>query len=203
VLLGIGFSPISRSDAQASDEGVFSILKQKCLQCHGESVQMSGLDLRTPESMLKGGASGPAVVPGNAEASLIYRRVAGLEKPAMPLAPLPPLTSQEVEIIKTWIDRGARAGATETQALTLLNNEFVLIQAKHLAERVMREAGGDPPEQIRVIYRIALSREPDKKELESFLVFLHERRERSGGDLGALTDLSHVMLNANEFVYIN
>jgi len=77
---------------QPSDKEAFSILKQKCIQCHGESVQMAGLDLRTLEAMLKGGEKGPAIVPGNAEASLLYRRVAGLEKPIMPMAPLPPLT---------------------------------------------------------------------------------------------------------------
>ncbi len=116
VLLSISFISISRSDAlqsQPSDEKVFSVLKQKCLQCHGDVVRMSGLDLRTRESMLKGGESGPAVVPGNAEASLLYRRVAGLEKPPMPMAPLPPLTSQEVELLKTWIDRGAKLSNAE------------------------------------------------------------------------------------------
>ena len=104
-----------------------------------------------------------------------------------------------------------------TQALTLLNNEFVLIQARHFAERVRREAGSDPVEQVRALYRIALSREPDRKEMDSILAFLRKQRDYhiarasagSGADsadsvaLGALTDLAHVMLNANEFVYLN
>jgi hypothetical protein len=97
-----------------------------------------------------------------------------------------------------------------TQALTLLNNEFVLIQARHLAERVLREAGGDPAKQILVLYRVALSREPERKEMEQSLGFLRKQRDyhttrASGSDpvLAALTDLAHVMLNANEFVYIN
>jgi hypothetical protein len=94
--------------------------------------------------------------------------------------------------------------------LTLLNNEFVLIQARHLAERVLREAGGDPAKQILVLYRVALSREPERKEMEQSLGFLRKQRDyhttrASGSDpvLAALTDLAHVMLNANEFVYIN
>jgi hypothetical protein len=100
-------------EAQPSDREALSILKQKCSQCHGDAVQMSGLDLRTREAMLKGGESGPAIVPGAAEASLLYRRVAGLEKPAMPMAPAPPLTQQEVAVIKSWIDRGAKWDETE------------------------------------------------------------------------------------------
>ena len=105
-----------------------------------------------------------------------------------------------------------------TQALTLFNNEFVLIQARHFAERVAREAGNDPVAQIRMLHRIALSREPAPNELESFQVFFrkqqefHRARSTAGDstagsadsvDLAALTDLTHVMLNANEFVYIN
>jgi hypothetical protein len=101
-----------------------------------------------------------------------------------------------------------------TQALTLLNNEFVLLQARYLAERVIRETGSnDPGAQVKTLYRIALSREPAAAELAGQIDFLRKQREfraAKGGatsganvDLAALTDLSHVMLNANEFVYLN
>src|SRR6266705_1997305 len=52
-----------------------------------------------------------------------------------------------------------------TQALTLLNNEFVLMQARYFAERILKEAGSDPTAQIKTMYRIALSREPNNSEL--------------------------------------
>ena len=103
-----------------------------------------------------------------------------------------------------------------TQALTLLNNEFVLVQARYFAARVAREAGNDPAAQIRMMHRIALSRDPAQDELESFQVFLRKQedfhRVRStdssanpadSAALAALTDLAHVMLNANEFIYLN
>jgi HEAT repeat protein len=97
-----------------------------------------------------------------------------------------------------------------TQALTLLNNEFVLLQARHFAERVLREAGGDPAKQVRLIYCIALGREPDQQERGQLLAFLRKQQEyhsmrAAGADAGlaALTDLAHVMLNTNEFVYLN
>ncbi|MBI3697989.1 MAG: PSD1 domain-containing protein [Acidobacteria bacterium] len=99
--------------AQLSDKDVTPILKQKCFQCHSEALQMSKLDLRTRESMLKGGEKGPAIVPGNAEESRLYRRVAGLEKPQMPMAPLPPLTPQEITVLKEWIDGGANWTAVD------------------------------------------------------------------------------------------
>jgi Protein of unknown function (DUF1553)/Protein of unknown function (DUF1549)/Planctomycete cytochrome C len=119
VVLGLGSLPIAHPNAQethSSEKQAFSILKQKCLQCHGEAVQMSNLDLRTRESILKGGDNGPAIVPGNAETSRLYRRVAGLEKPVMPMAPMPPLTSQEIAALKSWIDHGAKYSETDPVA---------------------------------------------------------------------------------------
>ena len=96
-----------------------------------------------------------------------------------------------------------------TQALTLLNNEFVLKQAKHFAERVFREAGPEPDAGIRAAYRIALSRDPSRQEMELNLRFLeqqqalHIRRGASNPPLATLTDLCHVIFNLNEFVYLN
>ena len=57
------------------------ILERSCRQCHGDTVQLGKLDLRTRESALRGGTHGSDLVPGNAEASRLYRRIAGLEQP--------------------------------------------------------------------------------------------------------------------------
>ena len=94
----------------------------------------------------------------------------------------------------------------------MLNNEFLLIQAHHLAERVEKEAGRDPREQVRAMYRIALSREPTARELDTNVAFLNRQRQRSAPQnasvdeekamQSALTDLAHVTLNLNEFIYI-
>jgi hypothetical protein len=94
-----------------------------------------------------------------------------------------------------------------TQALTMLNNEFMLIQADHFAQRIWKEAGSNPAEQVKAMYRIAFSRDPNQKELDSNMAFLKKQREAAGaGDdkasLAALTDLAHVTLNLNEFAYI-
>ncbi len=112
--LGYSWFPHTQSEAQESSsiaQQAFALLQQKCLQCHGASVQMSGLDLRTREAMLKGGVSGAAIVPGNAEASLLYRRVTGADQPQMPkmpMAPVPPLTAQEIALLKSWLEQGAK-----------------------------------------------------------------------------------------------
>ncbi len=80
------------------------IVSRSCWGCHG-SDQESGLDLRTRAGALEGGYSGPAVVPGRSDASPMYRHIAGLEQPAMPMNG--ELTQAEIATIGNWIDQGA------------------------------------------------------------------------------------------------
>ncbi len=96
-----------------------------------------------------------------------------------------------------------------TQALTLLNNQFVLSQARYFAERVGNEAGREPSDQIQLAYQIALSRDPTPKEMQVNLDFLqkqmayHEKHKKSDAGSEALIDMCDVLLNLNEFVYVN
>ena len=104
---------------------------------------------------------------------------------------------------------GRASTTVPTQALTLLNNEFVLLQAKHFASRVAEKAGEDAKARIGATYEIALSRPPSPKELDMNLSFLasqtryHEGRNDAAPELAALVDLCDVMLNLSEFIYIN
>jgi hypothetical protein len=81
------------------------VLQGSCWKCHGSAIQLSKLDLRTRDGALKGGEKGPAIVPGKAEESKLYRLVAGLEKPAMPMDGK--LTAEQISNIKEWINQGA------------------------------------------------------------------------------------------------
>ena len=97
----------------AFDQEIRPILEQKCLSCHGGALQLSRLDLRTRESALNGGVRGPALLPGNAEQSRLYRMVAGLDAPAMPMQGTP-LSAAEIATLKKWVDEGAKWGVAET-----------------------------------------------------------------------------------------
>jgi hypothetical protein len=81
------------------------IFETSCWKCHGAAVQLSKLDLRSRETALRGGVLGPALVPGNASSSRLFRVVSGAEKPAMPMDGK--LTADQIETIKRWIDAGA------------------------------------------------------------------------------------------------
>jgi hypothetical protein len=93
-----------------------------------------------------------------------------------------------------------------TQALTLMNNEFTVQQARFLAERIWREAGPEQQAQVRAVYRVALSREPAAKEMAANVAFLNRQlaahQSEASPGLEALADLSHVVINLNEFLYI-
>jgi mono/diheme cytochrome c family protein len=107
-------APQAASVSFAND--VEPILERSCRSCHGDTAPMGRLDLSTRESLLRGGTRGADVVPGNAADSRLYRRVAGLEQPAMP-AKGAPLTPKEIAALKQWIDEGARWDApTSTNA---------------------------------------------------------------------------------------
>jgi hypothetical protein len=92
-----------------------------------------------------------------------------------------------------------------TQALTLLNNEFTLLQANYFADRVWKVAGANPEKQVSEMYRIAFSREPSSAEMRDNLAFLKQQTAAAAGTGAArtaLSDLAHVALNLNEFVYL-
>jgi hypothetical protein len=99
-----------------------------------------------------------------------------------------------------------------TQALTLFNNETFLIQSQDLASRIEKEAGTDPAAQVKLLYRIAYSREASAKELQQGQEFLNKRlaTDKSSSQdettklwLTPLAEFAHVIMNSNEFVYIN
>src|SRR5262245_52915736 len=75
------------------------ILKTKCEACHGAS-QIAGLDVRRRESVLKGGSRGPAIVPGNAGESLLYRAAAHEGELKMPPGSSKALPSDDLETLK-------------------------------------------------------------------------------------------------------
>ena len=106
---GISLWLLSLACAQTlapTDAAARAILEKNCLGCHGPA-QMSGLDLRQRDTILKGGKRGAAIVPGNAEGSLLYQAVAGKGELKMPPG-RPPLSTEELATIKQWIQDGAK-----------------------------------------------------------------------------------------------
>ena len=118
------------------------ILEQNCWSCHGASMQSSRLNLSTLEGALRGGMRGSAIVPGQAEDSRLYRMVAGLDKPAMPLGGSK-LTDAQIAAIKNWIDQGGHwdAGAVEAKTEPDPATAFAALENVKLPPRCPRLLG--------------------------------------------------------------
>jgi hypothetical protein len=96
---------------------------------------------------------------------------------------------------------------TPTQALLLINSSFMLQQAQAFAERLRREKSDDAARLDRA-FRLAFGRPPTDAERKGGLAFLDQQAKRIGGNAddaraAALADLCHVLLNANEFLYVD
>src|SRR5690348_15661659 len=134
--------PRAHAQTQAvSSNDVLPVL-QRCFQCHGPSLKMSKLDLSSRDGMLAGGEKGPALVPGDAEASPLYRRVAGLQQPAMPMPPVPALNAAEVALVKNWIDQGAKWDTAAASAPATVSSSAPAVRTPYgvYAERQITDA---------------------------------------------------------------
>jgi hypothetical protein len=97
------------------DQQIHPILAAKCLPCHSAEKRSGGLSLASYNDVLDGGRSGAAVKPGNSAASLLTARITGETKPQMPFGGTP-LSEAEINVIRGWIDQGARATPTSAAA---------------------------------------------------------------------------------------
>lgn len=100
---------------------VYPFLKTNCISCHNKTTTKAGLNMETPELMLKGGDSGPAITLGKGGESLLVEASLHTKDMEMP----PPnnksgavnLTSAEIATLKLWIDQGAKSSVQQEHAV--------------------------------------------------------------------------------------
>ena len=111
------------------------ILEQNCYGCHTTKMR-GGLRLDSRESMLKGGASGPAVVPGKPDASLIYQAIS-YKNADLKMPPKGPLSSDDVATIARWIKAETLMPAAKTVSAQLaVSPEVASAQAEYFETKV-------------------------------------------------------------------
>ncbi len=93
--------------AVSFSEDIGPLLAQHCVICHGEALQQNGLRLDRREDALRGGHSGPAIVPGVPAASALLKRLEGADGLAR-MPPGGPLAASDIGKFRSWIDAGAR-----------------------------------------------------------------------------------------------
>jgi hypothetical protein len=91
-----------------------------------------------------------------------------------------------------------------TQALGMLNGEFLNSEAQKLADRVRKEAGDDLADQVALAFRLVTSREATTDEVKRATELFDDLTKQDGvkPDM-AMRYVCLVMLNLNEFVYLD
>lgn len=96
------------------EKHVRPILKAQCFACHGEGEKLKGkLDLRLRRLIEQGGASGPSLITGQRDKSLLFEKIAKEEMPPGKKK----LTKDEVALIGRWIAEGAKTARLEPAAM--------------------------------------------------------------------------------------
>jgi len=90
------------------------IFEKSCVRCHGAEKPKARLRLDTLEGTLKGGEDGKVVAAGNSAESSLVICIARIGKPDSYMPPprnkanIPPLTKDQIGLIRAWIDQGAK-----------------------------------------------------------------------------------------------
>jgi cytochrome c553 len=101
---------VDAAPTELSHDEILPILLLRCAACHGRQKQEGGLDIRSKQSLLAGGKSGPAIVPGKADESLLIKKIAAGEMPPkvqLAAASVKPVESAELQKLSEWIAQGA------------------------------------------------------------------------------------------------
>jgi len=113
IILFLHFSFAAEITARADDEAstnfvknVRPLLEAKCVSCHGPEKQEGGLRLDSATAAAKGGELGPAVVPGDADRSLLVKAITFLD-PDLQMPPKQKLSDREIAMLTEWVNSGA------------------------------------------------------------------------------------------------
>jgi mono/diheme cytochrome c family protein len=120
---------------------VLQLFQAKCVRCHGGKHTRADLDLRTLGGPLKGGESGPAVVPGKPQESLLFEKV---HSGSMPPGKKDRLSEADLEILRRWITAGAPAGTAAGKKIASTQHDVlpVLLRRCTACHGPRRREGG-------------------------------------------------------------
>src|SRR5687768_12626203 len=109
---GVGAAPVPVDFATK----IAPIFEEHCVDCHSDADANGELNLETFEALLKGGKTGKAITPGNAQDSLLVKFVEGRsgkegKNKFMPPGKKEHLKTDQIALIRQWIDAGAPAPA--------------------------------------------------------------------------------------------
>src|SRR5437867_9803969 len=173
------------------------VLEASCIKCHGRGRTKGDLSIESRDTLLKGGESGPALVPGKSAESRVIELVAGLDPDSVMPQKGKRLTPEQIGLLRAWIDQGAPWDAgisfAKPPPANLFPRKPELPPARkgivNPIDRILRpyyEANGLEPRKpvsdriyARRVYLDALGLLPTPGELNEFLADKHsDKREQ-------------------------
>lgn len=124
-----------QSREQVTTDRVIPLMLLRCAACHGHRRREADLDLRTKESMLKGGKSGAVIVSGKPGESLLVKRIHAGEMPPrrqLVSVSVKPMETNEIALLERWIASGMPDAATVEQPTKAQVDSFVQAEEPHL-----------------------------------------------------------------------
>lgn len=118
--------------ADAGYDRVDALFQKHCLDCHNAKDAEGQLILESYDLLMKGGESGAAVLPGKAADSILFKSVEGSFEKEGKRKIMPPgakrkkLDSDEIALLKSWIDAGAPAPTGPRKPLELVTPKIAL-----------------------------------------------------------------------------
>src|ERR1051325_4887806 len=103
VMHAVAYASVPRPHDMTYETSVLPLFKARCIGCHGGPPPHAGLVLRARGDLLEGGGSGPAIVPGAPERSLLVKMLASGRMPPGG----PKLSDRHVQTVRRWIADGA------------------------------------------------------------------------------------------------
>jgi hypothetical protein len=184
--------PVRRLEAECIRDAILTVSGRIDLNLYGPSV----MPHVTPFMQGRGrpGASGP--LDGNGRRSIYV----GVRRNFL----TPMFLDFDFPIPFTTMGRRSVSNVP-AQALTLMNNPFVVGEAQRWAKRVLADTDRTPQQRIEAMYVAAFGRPPSDVELKDALTFLEEQCKDYGkaDDPRAWSDLCHVLMNVKEFIFLN
>lgn len=120
----------SGSETVSFTSQIAPILLENCKGCHISGQRASGnLRMDRFADLLKGGDSGPLLVPGKPDESLIVQKIRGLSGNRMPAGGRPALDETEIQLISTWISEGARFDGSQPTASLAADSQLAWADA--------------------------------------------------------------------------
>jgi len=118
--VALAADPAAEAAAEAFFEhDVRPLLVQHCYPCHAGEKAGGGLSLESKAGWVAGGDSGPAIVPGDADGSLLIQAVRG-DDPEWRMPPAdegPPLSADQVAVLERWVETGGFDPRLEAAAI--------------------------------------------------------------------------------------